>query len=182
MRRWLIHWFERHWFHRLYHRRRRAWAASGEGSEKSRELREAVQGLDTVWRAATYVESAVDHETPGSLWDVPAPPERVLKERRGSGADCAHLAQTVLTLCGKEAFLCCVYDKEMRRKEVVCAVQDGGMWHHISQQGMFGMYESLEEIADDLIAGWALMVVRDADMRIVAWKDAPQGAGRQTEQ
>lgn len=167
MRRWLIRWFERVWFHRLYHRRRRPWISSA----KAGELRQAVQGLDTVWRAATYVEAAIDQELPGSLWDVPAPPEKVLEERRGTVADSAHLAQVVLALAGKEAFLCSVYDRELARKEVVCAVVDGGMWHHISGQGMFGVYESLEEIADDLIADWGLMVVRDAEMRIVAWKE-----------
>lgn len=172
MRRWLIRWFERHWFHRLYRRRRRPWTAS----VKAEELRQVVQGLDTVWRAATYVEAAIDQELPGSVWDVPAPPEKVLEERRGSGSDSAHLAQAVLSLAGKEAFLCTVYDRELTRKEVVCAVEDGGMWHHISGQGMFGMYESLEEIADDLIAGWGLMVVRDAGMHIVAWKEGRSDA------
>lgn len=174
MRRWLIYLFERRLFHRLYHRRARALAAP----EAAAELRQAVQGLDTVWRAATYVESLIDEETPSSLFDVPAPPEWVLKERRGSASDYAHLAQTVLAWGGKEALLCSVYDRAMREKQVVCAVQDGGAWHHISQQGMFGMYESVEEIADDLAPDWALMVVRDVNLEIVIWKDAPHVAGR----
>ena len=170
MRRWSIHLFERYFFSRLYERRRSALAEP----DKAEELRQAVQGLDTLWRVATYVESLIDQEAPSSLFDVPNPPEWVLAKRRGTASDYAHLAQTVMALGGKEALFCSVYDRRSREKQVVCAVQDAGTWHHISLQGMFSMYGALTEIADDLIPDWGLLVARDAQMRIVLWQDAPR--------
>lgn len=174
MRRWSVRIFERHLFNRLYQRRRSAL----EAPRRAEEMRQAVQGLDTLWRVATYVESLIDEEAPSSLFDVPNPPEWVFEQRRGNAADYAHLAQTVLALGGKEALFCSVYDRGSRQKQVVCALQDSGSWHHISLQGMFSMYDSLTEIADDLFPDWSLLVARDARLRIVTWQDAPRRAGR----
>ena len=139
------------------------------------QLRQAVQGLDTLWRVATYVESLIDQEAPSSLFDVPNPPEWVLAKRRGTASDYAHLAQTVMALGGERgALLFCFPIRRSKEKQVVSAVQDAGTWHHISLQGMFSMYGALTEIADDLIPDWGLLVARDAQMRIVLWQDAPR--------
>ncbi len=79
---------------------------------------------------------------------------------------------------GKRSLLLTVYDGRFQEKQVVCAVEEAGSWHHISLQGMFSMYDALTDIADDLHPGWSLLVARDPKMRIVTWKNAPPGAGQ----
>src|SRR5690606_41247354 len=86
MRRWMASFFERWLFERLY-RRREARA------DKDGAFRHRVAGLDTLWRAATFVESAVDHEERDGLFDVPHPPAWTLARRRANGSDAARLAQ-----------------------------------------------------------------------------------------
>lgn len=174
MRRWTIRLFERYAFRPLYHRRRRG---AGEPA-RAEALAQVVQGLDTLWRVATFVESAIDEAIAGGLWDVPNPPEAVLAQRRANPSDAAHLAQTLLAIGGKEALLLSVYDGGFEEKQVVCAVEEAGSWHHISHQGMFSMYDALTDIADDLYADWSMLVARDPKMRIVTWQNAPRRAGR----
>lgn len=164
----MIHLFERHLFHRLYERRR---VALGE-TASSLAAHGSVHGLDTLWRVATFVETAIDHEEPGSLWDIPRPAGWTLEARRATPSDAALLAQAVLAVNGREGLLFTVYDRARRAKQVVCAVQESGMWHHISSQGLFGIYGELREIAEDLCGEWSLYVARDPKMRIVAWQSS----------
>ncbi|GEM_PF-2877632 len=174
MRRWTVELFEKRAFRPLYQWRLKR----QQDPARAKALSQEVQGLDTLWRVATYVEAAIDEALPGSLWEVPSPPEAVLTSRRATPSDAAHLAQSVLALCGKESLLLTVYDGRFQEKQVVCAVEEAGSWHHISLQGMFSMYDAVTEIADDLHPGWSLLVARDPKMRIVTWKNAPPGAGQ----
>ena len=164
--------FERYLFRRIYERRKAALAPPG----KRWSPPEGVQGFDTLWRVAAFLESALDEEEAGGLWDVPRPPEWTLKRRSGNASDVACLAQALLGASGKEGLLLTVYDGAFRTKHVVCAVPEDGVWHHISLQGMFGVYGDLAEIADDLAAGWGLYVARDTAMQIVAWQRPKAGA------
>lgn len=166
--------FERHLFHRLYERRRAALAA-----EKRWTPPASLQGLDSLWRVAALIDSVIQEEEEETLWDVPRPPQWTLDNRRANASDAARLAQAILEAGGKEGLLLTVYDAAFRTKQVVCAVQDGGVWHHVSLQGMFGVYGSLDEIAEDLFSDWGLYVARDPALRIVAWR--VRGADRTRE-
>src|SRR5690606_22494704 len=134
-----------------------------------------VAGLDTLWRAATFVESAVDHEERDGLFDVPHPPAWTLARRRANGSDAARLAQAALAENRREALLLTVYEGGFRAKQGGCAGQESAGWRHASRQGMFGSYGDLDEIAEDWLPGWRLCLARDARMRTVAWKERLAG-------